>query len=62
MNHISSCAKLGLRNRIMSEVYDNEDMISMEIKKLGRNGSHQLNESDAESDFKTTEMKISEAS
>ena len=62
MDYVSSCAKLRLRNRIMNEVYDNEDMMSMEIKKWGRKGSGQLNESDAKFEFKTTEMQISEAS
>ena len=54
MNYVLSCTKLGLRNRIMNEVYDNEDMIGMEKKIDKRKACGFINESDAEFDFKTT--------
>ena len=58
MNCVSSCTKLGLRNRIMNEVYDNEDMRGMEKQNYRRKSSRQINESDVEFDCKT--MQISE--
>ena len=58
MNCVSSYTKLGLRNRIMNEVYDNEDMIGMEKQNYRRKSSRQINESDVEFDCKT--MQISE--
>ena len=53
MNCVSSSAKLGLRNRIMNEVHDNEEMIGMEKKILRCKASGYRNESDADHDFKT---------
>ena len=58
MNCVASSAKLGLRNRIVNEVYDNEDMIGMEKQNYRRKSSRQINESDVEFDCKT--MQISE--
>ena len=54
----SSCAKLGLRNRIMNKVSDNEDMIGMEKNKYRRKGSGQINESDAEFEFQLQKCKF----
>ena len=53
MNCVSSYTKLGLRNRIMNEVYDNEDMIGMEKQNYRRKSSRQINEIDVEFDCKT---------
>ena len=60
MNCVSSYTKLGLRNRIMNEVYDNEDMIGMEKQNYRRKSSRQIDKSDVEFDCKI--MQISEDS